>query len=245
MRRPGVLEHALLVGDLLAVELQAHERRSTPGRRRRGRPSIRGTHRLIEGHAGRRDHRRPLVDRVLEARRVGFAAADRRAAIVHAERDDRPAVVLAGLGDVQLVAAARAVLDLPELAGLRDSSPRPGCCGGRRTRSPAARRPGRRTGCPPAPRRPDGCGRSCRDASRAPAPGRGTAPRSARRASTKRCAFRRRPAASRNACCSSTFGCCEKMTSTSVSAGASPSLSWPRATAVEFVPPSPGSEKLR
>src|SRR5690606_31103065 len=51
--------------------------------------------------------------------RRGLAAADRRAVIVDAVGDDGPAIVLAGFGDVDLVAAARPVLAEPRRAGLR------------------------------------------------------------------------------------------------------------------------------
>src|SRR3954469_13849667 len=42
---------------------------------------------------------------------------DLRAGVIDAEADHRPAVVLALGDDIDLVAAARAVLDFPELAG--------------------------------------------------------------------------------------------------------------------------------
>ena len=73
---------------------------------------------LIEGHAGGRDHRRPLDDRLLHAGLVG-ALVDTRARIIDAVTDHRPAVILAGLRDVDLVAAARAVLVHPHLARRR------------------------------------------------------------------------------------------------------------------------------
>ena len=80
----------------------------------------------IEGHAAGRDDGVPVEQRLLHAGRAGLgqfrarpAGADRgfpgvRAAV----RDDRPAVVPARPDDVELVAALRAVLHLPELARL-------------------------------------------------------------------------------------------------------------------------------
>ena len=69
----------------------------------------------VERHAGGRDRRRPVLHRLLHA---GLRACRRRsaAAIIDAVADHRPAVVLARLDDVDLVAALRAVLLLPELA---------------------------------------------------------------------------------------------------------------------------------
>ena len=87
-------------------------------RRRTGCPSRPGTGRRVERHAGRRDRRHPVLDRLLHAGLVR-ALVDLGAAIVDAVADHRPAVVLAGLRNVDLVAAARAVLVLPQFAGLR------------------------------------------------------------------------------------------------------------------------------
>ena len=73
----------------------------------------------VESEAGGRDHRIPVIDRLLHALLVGDAFADRRARIVDAVHDHRPAVVLALLDDVELVAAARTVLGFPQAAGPR------------------------------------------------------------------------------------------------------------------------------
>ncbi len=78
---------------------------------------------------------------------------DLRAGVIDAVADHRPAVILALGDDVDLVAAARAVLDLPELAGGGMDRKRPARCDGRSSRSPAWRRRGRRTDCLRAPSR--------------------------------------------------------------------------------------------
>src|SRR6185436_10245795 len=67
----------------------------------------------VEGRAGRRDDRIPVVHGGLHPR-PGRSHADLRARIVDAVRDDRPAVVLPGLRLVELVAAARPVLHRPQ-----------------------------------------------------------------------------------------------------------------------------------
>src|SRR5262245_17354731 len=73
---------------------------------------------VIEGHAGWRDRRRPVPQRLLHAVFVR-ALVDLGAVVVYAVADHRPAVVQALLDQVDLVAALRAVLVLPQLAGLR------------------------------------------------------------------------------------------------------------------------------
>src|SRR5918993_4871086 len=72
----------------------------------------------VEVDRAHRDRRCPLGDRLLHAlvrRAVGHGSA----VVVHAIRDDRPAVVAPRLDDVDLVAASRSVLDLPQLTGDR------------------------------------------------------------------------------------------------------------------------------
>ena len=67
----------------------------------------------VEREARDRDRRRPVDDRRLEAfvrRQLRLPRAGVGAAVAH----ERPAVVLAGADDVELVAAVRAVLALPE-----------------------------------------------------------------------------------------------------------------------------------
>src|SRR5436309_5149952 len=75
--------------------------------------------RRVERHAARTDDRIPVVARLLHPFFLRDVAGNRRAAVLDAVRDRRPAVVLPFPRDVDLVAAARAVLDLPQLAGLR------------------------------------------------------------------------------------------------------------------------------
>ena len=68
----------------------------------------------VEHDAARRDGRRVVDDRLLHARLAALGDAG-----LHAHRDHAPAVVLARLDDVDLVAALRAVLRLPQLAADR------------------------------------------------------------------------------------------------------------------------------
>ena len=124
---------------------------------------------LIERHAGGRDRRRPVLDRLLHAG-LRRALVDLRAAVVDAVADHRPAVVLALLDDVDLVAAARAVLVRPQLAGRRMQR--------RALHIAVAVAPdfrlgvacARRTDCRSAPRRPARRARSCRCGCRGSAP---------------------------------------------------------------------------
>src|SRR4029079_11033980 len=60
----------------------------------------------------------PVFDRLLHARRA-CALVNARAVVIDAVADHRPAVILAGLWNVDLVAAHRTVLMSPELPGLR------------------------------------------------------------------------------------------------------------------------------
>ena len=123
----------------------------------------------VERHPGGRDRGHPVPDRLLHAGLLR-ALVDLGAAVVDAVADHRPAVVLALLDDVDLVAAARPVLVLPQLAGRRDAARVPASCDGRSSRFPAWRLAGRRTDCPAAPSRRAGCERSCRDGWRDSAP---------------------------------------------------------------------------
>ena len=68
----------------------------------------------VEGQSRRCDHRVPVIDRLLHPLARGDPLVDRRARIVHAIGDDRPAVVPARLDPVQLVPALRPVLDGPK-----------------------------------------------------------------------------------------------------------------------------------
>src|SRR6185295_1072763 len=72
----------------------------------------------VEHQIARRDDWYPIQDRL---RQIGprVVVGNRHAAVVLTVRDERPPIVLALLDQVQLVATAWAVLDLPELAGRR------------------------------------------------------------------------------------------------------------------------------
>ena len=74
----------------------------------------------VERDAADGDRRRPVQHGVHHAGRLGDGGRrHRRAVVVHAVGGHRPAVVLALLDHVQLVAAARAVLARPQRAGRR------------------------------------------------------------------------------------------------------------------------------
>src|SRR5688572_11090290 len=64
----------------------------------------------IELRARGRDDGIPVVDRAHEPLAVGDRAVDRSARVLEAEAHQRPAIVLSLLDEVELVAAARAVL---------------------------------------------------------------------------------------------------------------------------------------
>ena len=83
------------------------KRLPSPGRERATRVPLR---------ARRRDHRVPVVDRLLEPLARRRRALDRTTGVLLPVARQRPAVVLAALEQVQLVAAARAVVDRPEAA---------------------------------------------------------------------------------------------------------------------------------
>src|SRR5262245_7380757 len=71
---------------------------------------------VVEGEPRRRDRRHPVPDRLLHAALLR-ALVDLGAAVVDAVADHRPAVILALLDKVDLVAAARPMLVLPQLSG--------------------------------------------------------------------------------------------------------------------------------
>ena len=89
------------------------------------------------------EERLRLLHAFLVASRVDLGAER----VVRAVADDGPAVVLALLDDVELVAALRAVLGLPERARRRVEARGLAGCGGRSSRSRATRRRDRRTDC--------------------------------------------------------------------------------------------------
>src|SRR6185436_14684673 len=69
----------------------------------------------VERHGGRADLRRPEDHGILHAVAMERMVRDQRARVVAAERNQRPAVIGAGLQDVHLVAALWSDLHLPEL----------------------------------------------------------------------------------------------------------------------------------
>src|SRR5215468_6880238 len=110
------LQEALLLDHLVAVELEprqeladqrADEEAAAPGRQQ-----IAG----MERHPGRSDRGHPVLERLLHALLVR-ALVDPGAAVVDAVADHRPAVILALLDEIDLVAAARPMLVLPQLSG--------------------------------------------------------------------------------------------------------------------------------
>src|SRR5205814_10069119 len=70
-------------------------------------------------HAGGRDRRHPVAERLRHARRVRALADLRADAVIDAVGDDRPAVIDAGTDHVHLVAALWPVLVGPEQSRLR------------------------------------------------------------------------------------------------------------------------------
>ena len=73
----------------------------------------------VEHHAARRDYRIPVVERLFHAGLLLNAARDGTTLVLDAIRDRRPSVVLAFARDVELIAAASAVLNLPQLTRRR------------------------------------------------------------------------------------------------------------------------------
>src|SRR6185436_16687960 len=69
---------------------------------------------LIEGQAGRRDDRIPVIARLLEPLLLDNGVTDLRAGIVDAVHDHRPTVVLALLDEIQLIATARTMFSFPK-----------------------------------------------------------------------------------------------------------------------------------
>ena len=82
---------------------RADEQVAAPGRKKVAR---------VERHAGRRDRRHPIFDRLLHAGLMG-ALVNLGAAVIDAVADHRPAVVLSRLRNVDFVTAARPVLVHP------------------------------------------------------------------------------------------------------------------------------------
>ena len=79
-------------------------------------PLREGLDAAVEHQIARRNHRYPIEDGLCQVGpRVGIGNG--HAVIVLAIGDERPAIILALLDQVQLVSAARAMLDLPQFAG--------------------------------------------------------------------------------------------------------------------------------
>src|SRR5262249_24469944 len=110
------LQEALLLDHLVAVELQPHQKladqRTDEEVAAPGRQQIAG----IERHPGRGDRGHPVFERMLHALLVR-ALVDLGADVVDAVADHWPAVILALLDEVDLVAAARPMFVLAQLSG--------------------------------------------------------------------------------------------------------------------------------
>src|SRR5262245_44855161 len=79
-------------------------------------PLRKGLRAAVEHQTARRDHWHP-IDHRLGQFRLAVGVRDRDAVIVLTIGDERPAIILAFLDQVQLVAATRAMLYLPQFAG--------------------------------------------------------------------------------------------------------------------------------
>src|SRR5262249_6703460 len=115
---PQAGEQSLLTDNALAVEHEAVQRLTSQRAHEQVILPFREEIARVEGRAGGSDGGVPIVDRLLHAGLMG-ALADFGIVIVATIGDDRPAVILAGFWDVDLVAAARPVLDGPQLARRR------------------------------------------------------------------------------------------------------------------------------
>src|SRR5215208_4102839 len=106
------LQQPFLVTDLVAIDIETHQEAWHQGADEQATLPFREQLARVERHAGGRDRRHPVFNRLLHAgllrARVNFGAA-----VVDAVTDHRPAVILAFVDDVDLVAAARTVLMLP------------------------------------------------------------------------------------------------------------------------------------
>src|SRR5262249_41017701 len=77
-------------------------------------PPLREEVAAIEDEAGRCDDWIPVISRLLEPLLLDDGVADLRAGIVDAVHDHRPAVVLALLDQIQLIATARTMFNFPQ-----------------------------------------------------------------------------------------------------------------------------------
>src|SRR5262245_2712484 len=105
--------------DLVAVELEAYERARIQGADEQIALPVRESLAGIELRSGRGDDRIPVVDRLFHALVGRHAITDLEAGIFAAIADHRPAIILAGRRMIQLIAAAGAMLQRPQFAGLR------------------------------------------------------------------------------------------------------------------------------
>ncbi len=113
----GVLEHPFLCDDGVAlISLHARQHLEFKGSDQKVALPF-GKHlAAIDRDGAGRDRRIPIMQRLFQPF-LGRAFADLGAGIIAAIGDDRPAIVLARLDQVNLIAAARAVLDGVEFAG--------------------------------------------------------------------------------------------------------------------------------
>src|SRR5262244_406684 len=110
------LQQTLLLAHLVPVDFEPHQKLA--GQRADEQVAAPGRQQTagVERHPGRRDRGHPVLERLLHALLVR-ALVDFGAVVVDAVADHRPAVILALLDDVDLVAAARPMLVLPQLPG--------------------------------------------------------------------------------------------------------------------------------
>src|SRR5260221_2502298 len=105
------------LGSAFAVEDDASERMARQAADEAVAVPLReGFRTAVEHQVAWCDDRNPIGRRFRELG-PGGGSGDRHLVVVHPVGDDGPAVVLALLDEVQLVAAARAMFDLPELTG--------------------------------------------------------------------------------------------------------------------------------
>src|SRR5262245_5871714 len=108
-------EQMLLARHAVTLERETHQaRRAQAADEQVAAPGGNGPGR-VELHARGCDDRVPVIHGLLGAFARGHRTRDRHPRILDAVRDFGPAVVAAALDAVELVAAARAVLDLPQL----------------------------------------------------------------------------------------------------------------------------------
>src|SRR5437016_1575732 len=107
-----LLQQALLLDHFVAVNFEPHQHLADQRAEEEAAAPRREAIAGVEGHAGGSDRRHPILQRLLHAGLVR-ALVNLGAAVVDAVADHRPAVILALLDNVDLIAAARSVLVLP------------------------------------------------------------------------------------------------------------------------------------